>query len=56
MNTLLKNLGVLILLIGAAVLAGAYFTSSLTNTILLVCLVVIILGYLTHILLNKKAE
>ena len=56
MNELLKNLGVIILLIGVAILAVPALTGGVSNTILLVGLVVIILGYLSHIVINKRLE
>lgn len=56
MNTLLKYLGVIVLLIGVAILAVPTITGGLSNTILLAGIVVIIVGYLVHIFLNKKFE
>lgn len=56
MNELLKNLGVIILLIGVLILAVPAMTSGLSNTILLTGLGVIILGYLSHIVINKRLE
>ena len=35
MNELIKNLGVIVLIIGAAVLAVPFFTGGMTNSILL---------------------
>ena len=56
MNELLKNLGVIILLIGVAILAVPALTGGVSNTILAVGLVVIILGYISHIVINKKLD
>jgi hypothetical protein len=56
MNNLLKYLGVFILLIGVAILAIPNFTGGINNTILLSGLGIIILGYLTHIFLNRRVE
>ncbi|MDR1403925.1 MAG: hypothetical protein LBJ60_09565 [Tannerellaceae bacterium] len=56
MNTLLKYLGVIVLLIGVAILAIPTVTGNLNNATLLVGLAVIIAGYLGHIFLNKKFE
>jgi hypothetical protein len=57
MNNLLKYLGVIILLIGVAILAVPVFLSgAVTNVILLTGFGIIVLGYLTHIYLNKKVE
>mgnify|MGYP000749785231 CR=1 FL=1 len=51
MNELLKNLGVIVLLIGVIILA---INGGLSNTILLTGLGVIILGYIGHIVINKR--
>lgn len=56
MNELLKNLGVIILLIGVAILAVPTMSGIVSNTLLLTGLGVIILGYISHILINKRLE
>lgn len=56
MNELVKNLGVIVLLIGVIVLVVPALTGSLTNTILLAGLGIIILGYISHIFINKRME
>ena len=56
MSTILKYLGVLILLIGVLILAVPTLTGSLSNTILVAGLAVIIIGYFAHIILNKKFQ
>lgn len=56
MNEFLKYLGAIILLIGVIVLAVPFFGGGMTNTLLLVGLVLIIGGFLVHIILNKKLE
>ncbi|MDR1645642.1 MAG: hypothetical protein LBS05_07470 [Tannerellaceae bacterium] len=56
MNNLFKYLGVIILLIGVAILAVPAFTNGVNNTILLSGGGVIVIGYVAHIVLNKKAE
>jgi len=56
MNTLLKYLGVLVLLIGVGILAVPTITGNLSNTTLLIGLVIIIAGYLGHIFFNRKFE
>ncbi|MCD7938544.1 MAG: hypothetical protein LUG98_16925 [Tannerellaceae bacterium] len=53
MNGVVKYLGVFVLLIGVAVLAVPALIGGVTNTLLLVGLALIILGYLGHILINK---
>ncbi|OAV66890.1 hypothetical protein Barb6_01026 [Bacteroidales bacterium Barb6] len=56
MSVLLKNIGAIILLISVAALAVIYFAGSMSNTALSVGLAAIILGYVIHIVLNKKVE
>ena len=56
MSGLIKNLGVIVLLIGVVILAVPFLTGGMTNGILLTGLVVIILGYLGHIVINKRVE
>ena len=53
MNELLKNLGVIVLLIGVIILAVPAINGGLSNTILLTGLGVIILGYIGHIVINN---
>lgn len=55
MNELIKNLGVIILLIGVIILAVPTLTGGMSNAILLTGLGVILLGYIGHIVLNKRA-
>jgi uncharacterized membrane protein HdeD (DUF308 family) len=56
MNNLFKYLGVIILLIGVAILAIPSFTTGTSNTILLSGVGIVILGYILHIYLNRKVE
>lgn len=56
MSELIKNLGVIILLIGVAILAVPAFSGSTTNTTLMSGLLVIIIGYISHIVINKHVE
>lgn len=56
MSELIKNLGVIVLLIGVIILVVPALTGSMTNTILLTGLGVIILGYISHIFINKRME
>lgn len=56
MNELLKNLGVIVLLIGVIILAVPAINGGLSNSILLTGLGIIILGYIGHIVINKKLE
>lgn len=54
MNELLKNLGVIVLLIGVIILAVPAISGGMSNTILLTGLGIIILGYIGHIVINKR--
>jgi hypothetical protein len=56
MNTLMKSLGIVILLIGVGLLAYAAFMSLRSNVILGVGLLTVIAGFAAHIYLNKKFE
>jgi len=56
MNNLLKNLGPILILIGVIILAYYFFTESNSNTYLGVAGVIMIVGFLAHILLNKKIK
>jgi hypothetical protein len=56
MKGLMKNLGVIILLIGVIILAVPSFQDGASNAVLIAGLAVIIIGYLAHIFFNKKYE
>lgn len=56
MSELVKNLGVIVLLIGVVILAVPALTGGMTNAILLTGLAVIVVGYLSHIVINKHVE
>ncbi|WFE85252.1 MULTISPECIES: hypothetical protein [Parabacteroides] len=56
MNELVKNLGVIVLLIGVIILAVPAITGGVTNTILIAGLAIIIIGYIGHIVINKKVQ
>lgn len=56
MNELIKYLGIILILIGTAVLAVPQFMGAMTNTILLVGLFTIAIGIIVHIVINRKAE
>ncbi|MGL4805241.1 MAG: hypothetical protein ACRC26_02725 [Bacteroidales bacterium] len=56
MNELMKYLGVIIVIIGVAILAIPQFLGSTTNTTLATGLVVIIVGIISYILLNKRIQ
>lgn len=57
MKSLLKNLGLLLMVIGAAVLVIISTTGSTAvndNSVLGGCAVLIVIGLIVHIVLNKK--
>ncbi|MDR3129809.1 MAG: hypothetical protein LBU03_06190 [Tannerellaceae bacterium] len=56
MSALVKNIGVILLLIGIILMAGTYIGGALTNGILAIGLFIVIAGYVLHIVLNKKVE
>lgn len=56
MNELIKNLGVIVLLIGVIILAVPAITGGMSNSFLLAGLGLIILGYIGHIVINKKVQ
>ena len=56
MNELIKNLGVIVLLIGVIVLAVPALTGGMTNTVLMLGLALVVVGYLGHIAINKRVE
>ena len=56
MKELLKNLGVIILLIGVIILAVPALTGGTTNAILGTGLAMIILGNIAYIVINKRIE
>jgi riboflavin synthase len=53
---LLKNAGLLVILAGVIVLGVVVFTKIQTNTYLSISLVLIIVGLLTHIVINKVID
>ncbi len=56
MNGFIKNIGVLVLLIGAVILAVPFFTGGMSNTVLLAGVSTMIIGYFCHIIINRKTE
>ena len=56
MNNLLKNLGSILVLIGVVLLAIYFFTQSNSNNFLISAGVIMIIGLVAHIFLNKKFE
>jgi len=56
LGTLLKNAGLLIILIGVIILGVVVFSGSQTNTSLALSLVLIIVGLIGHIAIGKFVE
>ena len=56
MNTIIKSIGVILLLVGVGILAIPAFSETRNNTFLAVGLLMVILGFIAHIILNKKFE
>lgn len=56
MNELIKNLGIIVLLIGVIILAVPAINGGITNSILLTGLSVIIVGYIGHIIISKYVQ
>ena len=56
LKTLLKNAGLLIILIGVIILGIVVFSGAQTNTSLGLSLVLIIVGLIAHIVIGKMVE
>lgn len=56
MKSFLKFLGPIILLIGTALIAVYYFKNTPENTILVVAAVMMVVGLITHVVINKYVE
>lgn len=55
MKSLLQNLGLILIIIGAVILIVCFYTGDVNNnTILATSLVLIILGLISYIVLNKR--
>ncbi|WP_300729896.1 hypothetical protein [uncultured Bacteroides sp.] len=55
MKSLLKNLGVILVIIGAILLIVCFATGSVNNNVTLGCsLLLVIIGLIAHIVLNKR--
>ena len=55
-KTLLKNAGLLIILIGVIILGIVVFAGTQTNASLALSLVLIVLGLIAHIVLSRMVE
>ena len=57
MNTFLKNLGLILVIIGAIILIACFFTGNVNENLPLVgSAALIIVGIITHIVLNKRID
>jgi len=56
LGTLLKNAGLLIILIGVIILGLVVFAGTQTNTNLGISLVLIVAGLIAHIVINKVVD
>lgn len=55
MKNLLKNLGVILVVLGAIILIACYFTGDVNNNVILgSAMTLIVVGLLTFIILNKR--
>lgn len=55
MKGLLKNLGLILILLGAIILMACSFTGNLNNnTILVSSVILVIVGLVSYILINKR--
>lgn len=55
MKSLLQNLGVILVIIGAVILIASYATGNVNdNTVLGVSLLVVVAGLISYIVLNKR--
>ena len=55
MKSLLKNLGVLLVIIGAVILIACFTTGNVNdNTVLGLSLALVVIGLIAHIVLNKR--
>ena len=56
LKTLLKNAGLLIILIGVIILGLVVFAGTQTNTSLALSLVLVALGLIAHIFINRMVD
>lgn len=55
MKSLLKNLGVILVIIGAVILIACFANGNVNNnTVLGLSLVIVVVGLLVHIVINKR--
>jgi hypothetical protein len=56
LKTLLKNAGLLIILIGVIILSLVVFAGTQTNASLALSLVFVVLGLIAHIIINRMVD
>jgi hypothetical protein len=56
LKTLFKNAGLLVILIGVVLLSIVVFAGSQTNTTLGLSLVLVVLGLIAHIIINRMVD
>ena len=56
MKELLKNIGLILILLGVVILSIAVFKETQTNVKLTISLILVVVGLLGHILLNKYID
>ena len=56
LKTLLKNAGLLVILIGVVLLAIVVFAGTQTNSSLAISLVLVVLGLIAHIIINQMVD
>jgi hypothetical protein len=56
LRTLLTNAGLLVILLGVIILGVVVFTGSQTNTNLALSLVLIVVGLIGHIVINRMVD
>jgi hypothetical protein len=53
MKDILKNIGLLSVVVGVVILSLAVFKDTTTNSVLIISLIFVVVGFLGHIILNK---
>ena len=56
MKSLLVNVGPILMLIGVIILSVYFFTASNSNTYLMSAGALMVVGFATHIIINKKIK
>lgn len=56
MKEVLKNLGLICIIVGVVILSIAVFKENQTNTKLMISLILVVVGFLGHIFLNRYID